>query len=197
LVLVIIQNKIRMVYPVSCTAACSYVKSWGGPSKFWGVRTPPTPPVVAPLSISTISHAACLHNPLPVPASESLCAGITRPASMPLLTGVRWRMNEGSGQREIFPRWGQCSVSPSVIRYWAGRRKDIRHVKNLRHSSEKVPFRNKCRNESNGIRLTLVHPGNGHRYSSSGVCVTARSVVSDGATGVRDDSSGRRSHHSR
>jgi len=25
-------------------------KSWGGPSKFWGIRTPPDPPVVAPLA---------------------------------------------------------------------------------------------------------------------------------------------------
>jgi len=37
-----VQNKIRLVYPVSCTAVCSYVKSWGGPSKFLGVRTPLT-----------------------------------------------------------------------------------------------------------------------------------------------------------
>ena len=37
-----------MIYPVSCTTVCSYVKSRGGPSKFSGVRTP-NPPVVAPL----------------------------------------------------------------------------------------------------------------------------------------------------
>jgi len=36
------------LYPVSCTAVCSSVKSWDGPSKFWG-SGPPNPPVVAPL----------------------------------------------------------------------------------------------------------------------------------------------------
>jgi len=38
-------EQMRMVYSVSCTAACSYVKSWGGPSKLGeGVRTPQAPP---------------------------------------------------------------------------------------------------------------------------------------------------------
>jgi len=32
-----------MVYPVSCTAVCSYVKSWGGLFKFLGVRAPDHP----------------------------------------------------------------------------------------------------------------------------------------------------------
>jgi len=32
-----------MVYPVSCTAVYSYVKSWGGPSNFLGGPDPPTP----------------------------------------------------------------------------------------------------------------------------------------------------------
>jgi len=33
-----------MVYPVLYTAVCSYVKSWGGPSKFWGVWSHSGPP---------------------------------------------------------------------------------------------------------------------------------------------------------
>jgi len=56
LVYVIVQNKIRMVYPVSCTAVCSYVKSWGGPFQFWGVRTSQW---LHPCSCCVSWHAVC------------------------------------------------------------------------------------------------------------------------------------------
>jgi len=42
-----------MVYPVSCTAVCSCVKSWGGPSKFGGGPDPP------PLTLSGCALARC------------------------------------------------------------------------------------------------------------------------------------------
>ena len=58
LVQVIVQNKIRMVYPVSCTAVCSCVKSWGGPSKFLGVRTPRPPSGCA---LATKPIRICVH----------------------------------------------------------------------------------------------------------------------------------------
>jgi len=41
-----------MIYLVSCTAVCSYVKSWGGPFKFEGSGPPPDPLVVAPLQLA-------------------------------------------------------------------------------------------------------------------------------------------------
>jgi len=60
---VIIQNKIRMVYPVSCTAVCSYVKSWGGPSKFWG-SGPPNPPSGCALACHIIKVHRTMTSPL-------------------------------------------------------------------------------------------------------------------------------------
>ena len=55
----LVQNKIRMVYPVSCTAVCYlitlFIKKVGWSVQFFffwggGVRTPPNPPAVAPLA---------------------------------------------------------------------------------------------------------------------------------------------------
>ena len=57
-----LQNKIRTVYPVSCTAVCSCVKSWGGPYIFFlgGGPDAPTPEWLRPCMLlphtSTIGH---------------------------------------------------------------------------------------------------------------------------------------------
>ena len=41
--------------PSSCTAVCSYVKNWGGRSKFWG-SGPPTPEWLRPCFYGKHTH---------------------------------------------------------------------------------------------------------------------------------------------
>jgi len=56
-----------MVYPVSCTAACGYIKSWGGPSKFFGGPGPPWPP-------SGCALADCQRQTKPVACFSLFCS---------------------------------------------------------------------------------------------------------------------------
>jgi len=63
LVYVIIQNKIWMVYPVSCTALCYVtVKKLGWSIRIFGGPDPPTSPVVAPMGKNRAIGARNIEN---------------------------------------------------------------------------------------------------------------------------------------